>query len=96
MLLINAHLPFFWEGEEVLLTTNYLWNKSLTKSFLHKTPIEMGVGIKPNLSYLHVFKDVVLTPLFIKIIDINKFTYTKLYILMIFIKIQNLSVYAKI
>jgi hypothetical protein len=69
-MLINAHLPFF-VGGEVLLTTNYLWNKSLTKSLLHKTPIEMWFGIKPDLSYLHVFKDVVLTPIFIKIIDIN-------------------------
>jgi hypothetical protein len=53
-MLINVHLfKSFW-GKD-LLTTNYLQNKSFTETFLHKTTREMWYGIKPNLSYLHVF-----------------------------------------
>ncbi len=53
-MLINAHLFKNFCGKD-LLTTNYLQNKVSNLTFLHKTTREMWYGIKPNLSYLHVF-----------------------------------------
>ncbi len=44
----------FWE--KTILTTNYLQNRSPTKSIdTYKTPYELWMGYKPNLSHLKIF-----------------------------------------
>ncbi|THU80432.1 hypothetical protein K435DRAFT_695704, partial [Dendrothele bispora CBS 962.96] len=50
-MMIAANLPdFLWD--EIYLTASYLHSLTTTKSLNGKTPAELWIGTKPNLSHL--------------------------------------------